>query len=88
MPNHLHLVLVIDNNDNNGRQIAAPTVQMIIGHLKRNVSLQCGYSVWQKSFHDHIIRNEKEYKQIVGYIESNPEKWCEDCFYVSSPFDV
>jgi REP element-mobilizing transposase RayT len=84
MPNHLHLILIINNTDeNNGRQVAAPTkmVNMIIGHLKRFVSIQCGYSVWQKSFHDHIIRNENEYKQIAEYIENNPERWRDDCFY-------
>ena len=80
MPNHLHLVLVIENH--NGRQVAAPTMlHTIIGHLKRFVSMQCGFSVWQKSFHDHIIRNENDYRQIVEYIERNPQTWTEDCFY-------
>jgi REP element-mobilizing transposase RayT len=51
MPNHLHMVLVINNDDGryeeHGRQVAAPTtVQTIIGNLKRFVSIQCGYSVW------------------------------------------
>jgi hypothetical protein len=78
--------LVIENNNgpptNNGRQVAAPTsVQTIIGHMKRFVSMQCGYSVWQKSFHDHIIRDENNYRLIVEYIESNPQNWTEDCFY-------
>ncbi|PTX22719.1 hypothetical protein C8N40_101547 [Pontibacter mucosus] len=36
---------------------------------------------WQRSFHDHIIRNEKAYCKIRDYILSNPEKWPEDVFY-------
>jgi len=83
MPNHVHIIISIYEH---GRQVAAPTtgVQTIIGHMKRSVSIQCGYSVWQKSFHDHIIRNENYYRRIAEYIESNPETWEEDCFYMGS----
>ena len=90
MPNHIHIILIIDNNngrtDNNngrhGRQIASPTtVKTIIGQMKRFVSMQCGFSVWQKSFHDHIIRNQKEYYRIVKYIKNNPMRWINDCYY-------
>jgi REP element-mobilizing transposase RayT len=35
---------------------------------------------WQRSFHDHIIRDEKAYLNIVDYIKNNPKKWAEDCF--------
>jgi len=31
--------------------------------------------VWQKSFYDHVIRNEKELYEIRKYIEQNPAKW-------------
>jgi hypothetical protein len=30
---------------------------------------------WQKSFHDHIIRNENDLKKIKEYIANNPIKW-------------
>jgi putative transposase len=29
---------------------------------------------WQKSFHDHIIRNNRELNSIINYIETNPSK--------------
>lgn len=32
-------------------------------------------SIWQRSFHDHIIRNEKSYNNIWEYIHYNPLKW-------------
>ena len=32
--------------------------------------------LWQKNYHDHIIRNEGEYNRIKKYIEDNPAKWC------------
>jgi putative transposase len=36
---------------------------------------------WQARFHDHIIRNEAEYKKIRNYILANPALWKEDRFY-------
>ena len=36
--------------------------------------------VWQRNYYDHIIRNEKSYRQIVEYIQSNPLKWQNDKF--------
>ena len=37
---------------------------------------------WQRSFHDHIIRNHESYQNIVNYIETNPERWVNDKFYL------
>ena len=34
--------------------------------------------VWQRSFHDHIIRNERSLIAIRKYIETNPENWEND----------
>ncbi len=36
---------------------------------------------WQRSFHDHIIRNEESYLRISYYIQNNPLNWKEDKFY-------
>lgn len=34
--------------------------------------------LWQANYHDHIIRNEMEYRRIAEYIVNNPLKWNED----------
>jgi REP element-mobilizing transposase RayT len=36
-----------------------------------------GRSVWQRNFHEHIIRNEAEMNLIREYIQNNPLKWAE-----------
>ena len=36
--------------------------------------------VWQRSYHDRIIRNETEYQHIWQYIHENPVKWQEDIY--------
>jgi len=79
MPNHVHMILCLDDG---GRQNAAPTVSRVIGQWKRSISMKLGYSIWQKSFHDHIIRNETEYQEIWKYIDQNPTKWTEDRYYI------
>ncbi len=83
MPDHVHLIISIMNeilSENNGRMISAPTVSTIIGSLKRFVSKETGISLWQKSFHDHIIRNEKEFLEICAYIDNNPINWVNDIY--------
>ena len=81
MPNHIHLLLRISVS--NGRMISAPTyrVPTIIGQMKRAASKQAQTGLWQKGYHDHIIRSEADYLRIWDYIDTNPAKWREDCYY-------
>ncbi|HAJ65218.1 MAG TPA: hypothetical protein DCM61_01375, partial [Clostridiales bacterium] len=37
--------------------------------------------LWQRSFHEHVIRNENDYREIWEYINANPAKWVEDRYY-------
>jgi hypothetical protein len=34
--------------------------------------------VWQRNYHDHIVRNEREYEAIWNYIDTNPANWVDD----------
>jgi len=79
MPNHIHIILFNLHNDENGRLIIAPTnISVVIQQLKRYISKRTGFTIWQKSFHDHIIRNEEDYKRIWRYIDDNPSQWALD----------
>lgn len=73
MPDHIHMILSI-NSDEDGRQVAAPTVSTVVGHMKRWVSMQIGHSIWQKSFIDRVIRNDQGHRAVWEYIENNPVK--------------
>lgn len=81
MPNHVHLLLRISSTKD-GRPMAAPTVSTIIQQMKGTAVKSAGKRFWQKSFHDHIIRNVNDYQKIWEYIDENPFKWNEDCFYI------
>ena len=37
--------------------------------------------LWQRNYHEHIIRHEKSYQRISDYIINNPAKWTDDKFY-------
>lgn len=80
MPNHIHLLLQI-HTDECGRAMPAPTVSTVIQQMKGTVTKQAGCRIWQKLFHDHIIRNDGDYSMIWNYIDTNALKWREDCFY-------
>ncbi len=74
MPDHIHMILVIDS-DADGRTQFAPTVSRVIKQFKGSITKQIGKSVWQKSFFDHGIRNQQDYSEIWEYIENNPLKY-------------
>ena len=83
MPNHIHLLLQI-NADIDGRPMAAPTISTVVNQMKGVISKRAGFSVWQKGFYDHVIRNDNDYRDIWKYIEGNPGKWTEDKLYIFS----
>ena len=81
MPNHVHLLLTIFDTDENGRPMVAPTLSRIVSQMKGYASKKIGKPIWQKLFHDHIIRNKKDYDEISKYIYENPINWETDELY-------
>ncbi len=81
MPNHVHMILVLPADG--GRALRAPTVSQIVRAWKETVTKMLGAAIWQKSFYDHIIRDENDYLRIWNYIDSNPAKWAEDQYYIA-----
>ena len=78
MPNHVHAIVELNG--------AGPSLPTIIGQYKSYVTREIhaispDIPVWQTSFHDHVIRNQKGYEEIWQYIEDNPRKWEMDCFF-------
>lgn len=76
MPDHIHLLLTI-LADENGRPMGAPTIPNVINQMKGYVSKKIGFSIWQKLYYDHIIRDKKDYDEKWQYIDDNPRTWCE-----------
>ena len=87
MPNHLHLLITIDERAIRESPLHKRSlISKAIGYLKMNVSRDMHNSgfmnkIWQRSFHDHVIRDYGDYLKIWQYIDTNPAKWQDDCFY-------
>ena len=94
MPNHVHMIITINRNydsttineiKNNGAPRASrPTTALIpniIAILKKKTNKIFSFNMWQDSYHDRIIRSEKEYQAICKYIDENPAQWAEDEYY-------
>ena len=91
MPNHLHILMMIFNEGNHGTGNPSPTVGTIVGWFKYqttktiNAYNNAGTKIWQRGYHDHIIRNDADYLRIWQYIDDNPAKWSEDEYFAYVP---
>ncbi|MBJ2161045.1 MAG: transposase [Muribaculaceae bacterium] len=60
---------------------------LVIGGFKAAVTRQArkinAAFQWQSGFHDHLIRNQREYDYIADYIDNNPRNWRSDRFMAS-----
>ncbi len=80
MPNHVHILLFLYGGK--------ARLEYVVGTWKAFVtreihSVHPGMSVWQSSFYDHIVRNERSLQNIWKYIDNNPANWEKDCFYTN-----
>ncbi|HIQ58612.1 MAG TPA: transposase [Candidatus Merdivicinus intestinavium] len=87
MPNHIHFIFRIEW-ELCGPGNPAPTISTVMAWFKYQATKEInaldgisGRRVFQRSFHDHIIRNRAEYEKIWLYIDQNPLTWEQDCFY-------
>jgi len=89
MPNHIHMIILkkggdCSTQDSGVMRASRPTsssIPSLIRSFKTMVTKEIGVSLWQASYHDHIIRNESDYRHIWDYIDQNPTKWIDDCYY-------
>ena len=77
MPDHIHILLRID-----GTGTPSPTMGNVVGWYKYQVTKQVnllrnmpGEKLFQRSYYDHVIRNQQDYDEIWQYIENKPRKW-------------
>lgn len=49
-------------------------------HMVLAVGAQTSMKIWQRNYHEHIIRDQWAFDNIMGYIDTNVENWYRDCF--------
>ncbi len=76
MPNHIHILVSVYDNGTSGKP--SPTNEIIpsfVSTLKRYVNREVGKNIFQRSYYEHIIRDEKDFLNRWQYIDNNPLKW-------------
>ena len=72
MPDHIHMLITIGG----GMRACRPTcLQTVVRTFKTMVTREIGFSVWQSSFYEHVVRDEEDYTDIDNYIKANPQKY-------------
>ena len=79
MPDHVHMIILVSAEDmlQGPMWSSAPTKRNIsttIRTWKTLITKELGSSIWQRSYYEHVIRNEQDYWEIVRYIQENPAK--------------
>ena len=91
MPNHIHGIIVIRGSnlvvgsnercslhqmcENRNIELIPKIISQYKSSVTRISKLSSNSFAWQKSYYDHIIRNEKSLNMIRRYIDNNPRKW-------------
>ena len=89
MPNHLHAIVHLLD--------VAPAERVALGAVirwfKYRTTLEYGRGVrtggwprfehrlWQRGFHDRVLRDEEEHAHARGYMARNPRQWREDRYH-------
>lgn len=85
MPNHLHGIVVLGTNP----EAKPPSLGVIVGQFKSLSAAAYGdgvragtyapfdRSLWQRGFHDHIIRNDRSLEELRAYVDHYPARWLE-----------
>jgi REP element-mobilizing transposase RayT len=65
--------------------LASGSIGAIIGQFKSIVTKRVnsirgtpGLDIWQRNYHEHVIRDKDELLEIREYIANNPIRWAED----------
>ena len=78
MPNHIHGIIILGNGITLSRVIQAfksiTTHEYIRGVHERGWK-EFNQILWQRSFYDHVIRNQKDLYRVQEYILNNPLQW-------------
>ena len=94
MPNHIHAIIMIDRDGITTvpgpaqgpfptlseyiRRFKTITTKLYIDGVKDGHYPPFKKAIWQKSFHDRILRDANEYLSAWKYIDENPLKWSLD----------
>ena len=72
MPDHIHILILMRQSAITNNPTSLHT---IVRSLKTLVTKNLGYSIWQSSYYDKVLRENDNCQPIVEFIDNNPQKW-------------
>ena len=82
MPNHIHMIVEIRADA--GGASPSPTLSDVVRVIKSLSTRKSGLKIlWQRSYHEHVIRGQRDYEETWTYIDSTPAKWALDRYYAA-----
>ena len=86
MPNHVHFLLEVrkggEGDANRSKMLVPKIVQSFKAAVTRKAASKYGV-IWQSRYYDHVVRDEQDLLRIWQYIDNNPARWLEDCYYTA-----
>jgi REP element-mobilizing transposase RayT len=90
MPNHIHALLVIASGSTEPsalrvtslpefvRRFKTMTMKRYAGGVRADRWPAFRHRLWQRGYHEHLVRNDHARQRILGYIAANPSRWMSD----------
>ena len=83
MPDHIHAIIILNSDEYISRaqgtsKAPSPTNEMlphIISTFKRFCNKEIGHNIFQRSYIEHVIRDENDFERRWNYICDNPGRW-------------
>ena len=82
MPNHVHTIVGLSPR---ARQASPLRLGHVVAAFKSGSAREINRThatsdaaVWQRGYHDHIIRDDRDLERVREYIETNPIQWALD----------
>jgi putative transposase len=79
MPNHVHAILVLSTR---ARQASHLHLGHVVAAFKSGSAREInrlrgtpGAKVWQRGYHDHVVRDEEDLERLREYVSTNPVRW-------------
>ena len=81
-----------ENTNNRRGEVPSPSLGKIVAYFKYQSTKHInqhhntlGTRIWQRNYHDHIIRDDIDLQRLRQYMQNNPMKWELDQLHPDNP---
>ena len=77
MPDHLHGIIVISEQSEQSISLATiiQNFKSVSTRKINKITQNSGISIWQRNYHERIVRSDQELHRLRKYVLANPENW-------------